>query len=151
MMTGYATIKRYGHERGLSCAFRQWRAASHCSLLHGYALAFEFRFVSSELDANNWVIDFGALKPLEEWLRGTFDHTTVVASDDPSLATFEELDAGELIDLRVIESTGCEKFAELAFDWATAFINKLTDGRVLVESVKVSEHGSNSAMCWGDN
>ena len=41
--TGGATVwrstKTYGHEEGLSCCFRQWRAThSHCRLLHGYAL-----------------------------------------------------------------------------------------------------------------
>jgi 6-pyruvoyltetrahydropterin/6-carboxytetrahydropterin synthase len=146
----YATIKRYGHERGLSCAFRQWRAESHCSLIHGYALAFEFRFVSSNLDSNNWVIDFGSLKPLEAWLRGMFDHTTVVAEDDPAKALYSEMQFQGLIDLRVVQSTGCESFAALAFDEGSRLARELTDGRVRLESVKVSEHNANSAICWGD-
>ena len=44
----YFSTKTYGHERGLSCAFRQPLALhSHCSLLHGYALSFSFKFVVS--------------------------------------------------------------------------------------------------------
>ena len=34
----YRSSKTYGHEIGLSAAFRQWRAQSHCRLIHGYAL-----------------------------------------------------------------------------------------------------------------
>ena len=150
-MAGFASIKTYGHERGFSCAFRQWRADSHCSLLHGYAFAFEFRFVSKTLDDRNWVMDFGALKPLEEWLRVMFDHTTIVAQDDPMYPLFCDMEDKGLIDLRVVQSTGCESFAALAFDEGSRLARELTGGRVLLESVTVSEHGSNSAMCWGDN
>ena len=59
----YST-KKYGHERGLSAAFRQWRAESHCRFMHGYSLEFGFVFGAHELDENNWVVDFGGLKGL---------------------------------------------------------------------------------------
>ena len=36
----YQVIKTYGNETGHSCAFRQWRAESHCNLIHGYGLGF---------------------------------------------------------------------------------------------------------------
>ena len=36
--------------RGLSAAFRQWKADSHCKYIHGYALEFEFEFGANELD-----------------------------------------------------------------------------------------------------
>ena len=74
--------KKYGHERGLSAAFRQWKADSHCKHIHGYSLEFEFKFGANELDERNWVVDFGGLKELEKWLRNHFDHKTLVASDD---------------------------------------------------------------------
>ena len=41
--------KTYSHATGHSCAFRQWRADSHCNLIHGYALQFELKF-GGELD-----------------------------------------------------------------------------------------------------
>lgn len=46
----YKSTKLYGHEIGLSAAFRQWRAESHCRFLHGYALAVRFEFEADELD-----------------------------------------------------------------------------------------------------
>ena len=87
----YFSSKKYGHERGLSAAFRQWKADSHCRYMHGYSLEFEFKFDANRLDENNWFVDFGALKELELWLRNHFDHKTLVASDDPKLQKFEEL------------------------------------------------------------
>ncbi len=35
-------------------AYRQWRADSHCNLIHGYALSFHFEFECDTLDARNW-------------------------------------------------------------------------------------------------
>ena len=66
---------------------------SHCKLLHGYALAFKFVFATRELDARNWCYDFGGLKPVRAWLHETFDHTTLVAEDDPERPAFEALRA----------------------------------------------------------
>ena len=78
--------KTYTHSTGHSCAFRQWRADSHCNLIHGYALQFELQFGSVALDDKNWVVDFGGLKELKEWLKHMFDHTYLVAEDDPELS-----------------------------------------------------------------
>ena len=34
-MSTYKVEKYFGHDRGYSCAFRQWGAKSDCRLLHG--------------------------------------------------------------------------------------------------------------------
>lgn len=141
----YRVTKCYGHERGLSCVFRQPKAGSHCRLLHGYALAFEFTFQAAVLDERNWVYDFGGLKPLEDWLKQMFDHTCVIAADDPSFSEFEHLHTIGLIDLRVVPRVGCESFAEMAFVKAAELVHSSTSHRVSVISCKVSEHGANSA------
>lgn len=137
--------KTYSHSTGHSCAFRQWRADSHCNLIHGYALQFELQFGSEELDERNWVVDFGGLKPLKEWLKFMFDHTYLLASDDPEFETFQMLADKGLIDLRVVGSTGCERFAEQVFDEAERIVSELTDGRCWVQRVTVREHEHNSA------
>src|SRR5215207_8018651 len=78
----YQVTKTYGHERGLSCCFRQPQAQSHCALMHGYAVAVSLTFEAHRLE-NHWVLDFGGLKPVEAWLKWLFDHTLLVACDDP--------------------------------------------------------------------
>jgi len=142
----YYSTKTYGHERGLSCCFRQWRADSHCNMMHGYALAFSFKFEASTLDHNNWVVDFGGLKWLKAWLENQFDHTTLVAQDDPEMETFRMLHDKKLIDMRVIPGVGCEKTAEYVFDHVASQIDSLYAGRVKLISVEVREHPGNSAI-----
>lgn len=143
----YRSTKTYDHSEGLSCCFRQWRAThSHCRLIHGYALAFRFVFATNELDHNNWCFDFGQMKPVKEWLKSTFDHTMVVAQDDPELPRFELLARDDLIDLRVLPAVGCEATAKYAFDHVSRFVHEQTNGRVWLESVEVKEHGGNSAV-----
>jgi len=138
--------KTYGHEEGLSCCFRQFQAASsHCRFLHGYALAFSFTFVASSLDDRGWCLDFGGLKELRAWLHQMFDHTLLVASDDPLLPLIRSLEAQGLAQLRVVEATGCEAFAALALAWAQDFATRESGGRVRVEQVRVSEHAGNAA------
>jgi 6-pyruvoyltetrahydropterin/6-carboxytetrahydropterin synthase len=144
--TTYRAIKRYGHNEGLSCAFRQWRAThSHCRLLHGYALAFSFVFAAHELDERMWCFDFGGLKPVRAWLHETFDHTTLIAADDPYLTVFEELDMRGLISLRVLPAVGCEAVARHVFDHVGRFVRESSNDRVWLESVEVGEHSGNAA------
>jgi 6-pyruvoyltetrahydropterin/6-carboxytetrahydropterin synthase len=149
----YVSKKRYGHEEGLSCAFRQHRAThSHCRFLHGYALAITLTFECDTLDARNWCMDFGGLKDIKAWLKDRFDHTTAIAADDPELLCFRRMAEYGLLQLRVFEGVGCEKFSEQIYhyvsDWL-AMTQPALDGvryRVRLRSVEVAEHGANSAV-----
>ena len=143
----HLSTKRYGHEAGFSCAFRQWKADSHCRLLHGYAMAFKFVFSAEELDVRNWVVDFGGLKPLKGILEDTFDHKTIVASDDPQIEWFRQGQKLGTLELVEVEAGGCEKFAELVYEVTEQWLKDAGYGaRVKLVSVEVSEHGSNSAI-----
>ena len=139
----YQVIKTYGNETGHSCAFRQWRADSHCNLIHGYALGFEITFEARKLDSRNWVIDFGDLGLLKKYLKDSFDHTTVIAKDDPMANHFINLNNEGLIDLRIMENVGCEAFAKEVFEFCRY---NYENERVNVKSVRVFEHGANSAV-----
>ena len=146
----YYSTKTYGHERGLSCAFRQPLAShSHCSLIHGYSLAFSFKFASDTLDDKNWVVDFGGLKALKDWLEENFDHSLAVAKDDPEMKTFLELEEKGLARVVVMNGVGCEKFAEHAFYFADKLVKDMTNGRCWAVSCEVKEHGANSAIFEG--
>src|ERR1700674_695653 len=98
----YQSTKCWGHERGLSCAFRQWRASSHCSKIHGYSLAIKLVFECDELDDRNWCVDFGNLGELKSNYEELFDHKTLVAEDDPELAWFKEAHTKGILDLVIV-------------------------------------------------
>lgn len=142
----WRSSKTYGHEEGLSCCFRQWRAShSHCRLLHGYALSFRLVFASTELDERNWCFDFGGLKPIKIWLHEMFDHTLLVAADDPGLAEFRRMAELGFAELRVLPAVGCEAVACHVFEYVSRFVDEETSGRAWLEEVEVREHTGNSA------
>jgi len=143
----HRSTKHYGHECGFSCAFRQWRAQSHCRLLHGYALAFTFVFEAAELDHRFWVVDFGGLKDIKQMLQDNFDHKTIVAEDDPEIEWFREGNKRGILELVEFPAAGCEKFAELVYAVTEQWLRDAGYGdRVRLVSCEVREHGANSAL-----
>jgi len=140
---------------GYSTVFRQWRAeGTHCSFLHGYGISFKIVF-EGELDERNWVWDFGGMKrakntidgmPPKVWMDYMFDHTYIIAEDDPFLPLAIEMDKTEIAQVRVIPATGAEQFAKFIYDKVSEFIKIETDNRVRVVSVEFKEHTKNSAI-----
>ena len=148
-MGRFKSTKTYDHNVGLSCAFRQWRAESHCAMLHGYALSFKFTFAAEELDEKSWVVGYGDLKEVKTWLEYMFDHTTCVAADDPELETFHLLHDKKMIDLRVLPGgVGCERTAEFVGIYVDEWVRLQTNTRCWLESVEVREHSANSAIYY---
>ena len=144
----HLSTKTYGNERGLSCCSRQWAAESDCNLLHGYSFGFRFVFAAEQLDKRGWVLDFGkgGFGKIRDWLHEMFDHTLLVAEDDPERAALEALGARGIARVRVVPGTSCERMAEMTFEKADSIVREATKGRCWVESVECSEHGSNSAI-----
>ena len=137
----YRVTKNYGHNRGFSCAFRQWSADSHCKNLHGYSLGFKIVLESPALDINNWVYDFGNFEFLDKWLSENFDHTLLIAKDDPEFELLMSLN-NITAKVKVLDKISCEYFAEMTFKFIQQSLAKLD---VEVGAVEVSEHDSNSA------
>lgn len=149
-MATYLSTKTYGHNIGISAAFRQWRAESHCHFLHGYAFEIRMEFEADDLDHNNWVVDFGSLKPIKKWIEDTFDHKTLVAQDDPEIDTFKKLHDQGIIDIMVVPSTGCEAFARLIYDGVDNWLYDVGyKPRVKLRMIEVREHGGNSGIYEG--
>lgn len=149
MTKRYISTKEY-KELG-PVAYRQWRADSHCNQLHGYALSFYFEFESDELDARNWVVDYGSLRPLKDLLEDWFDHTLLVAQDDPDREQLLELGAKGLAKITEVEATGCEALADFLYRYINTFFLKDYGygDRVWCSKVQVRETGANMAMRCG--
>ena len=140
---------------GFSCVFRQWKAeGTHCKYLHGYGVSFKVWF-KGELDDRNWVWDFGGMKRAttkiddmnpKEWMDYMFDHTFIVAEDDPYIESFKKMDEVGVAQVRVVPATGAEQFAKFVFEKLNKFVREETRGRVKVVKVEFMEHGKNSAI-----
>jgi 6-pyruvoyltetrahydropterin/6-carboxytetrahydropterin synthase len=145
---------------GFSTVFRQWKAeTTHCKYLHGYGVSFKVWF-EGELDERNWVWDFGGMKRAngkidgkspKEWMDYMFDHTVIVAEDDPGINGFKTMNELGVIQLRIIPATGAEKFAEYIYNKLNTFVQEETDGRVRVTRVEFMEHNKNSAIYEGED
>ena len=143
---------------GFSTVFRQWKAENtHCKFLHGYAVSFRVWF-EGDLDERNWVWDFGGMKRAKgtidgmnpkAWMDYMFDHTTIVAEDDPGIGGFKTMDQLGIIQLRILPATGAERFAEFIFNKLDTFIQEETNGRVKVVRVEFMEHNKNTAIYEG--
>ena len=143
----YYSTKTYDHNLGLSAVFRQPKADhSHCHLLHGYSLKFKFKFASTKLDDKNWVVDFGGLKELKEWLQDNFDHKVIVDSNDPEIDTLYKLEQKGLAEIRVFDGVGAEMFAYHAWKFADNLVRDMSMNRCWCIEAECAEHGANSAM-----
>ena len=139
---------------GFSTVFRQWKAeTTHCRFVHGYGISFKVYF-EGDLDERNWVWDFGGMKRAKtqidgkspkEWMDYMFDHTLIVAEDDPFIKAFQQMEEAGVAQVRIIPATGAEKFAEYIYNKLNKFVDTETEGRVRVTKVKFMEHGKNAA------
>jgi len=165
----YVSTKNYGPEEGFAVAYRQWRADRKsgkgpnevysyneipgCSAIHGYAMSFYFEFECETLDARNWVVDFGSLKPLKEFLKANFDHTMLVAKDDPFHDKYVELRELGLCKLVEVSNTGCEALSKYLYDYTNEIFlpDHYSDNArdIHCRMVRVQETPSNSGWYEG--
>lgn len=140
---------------GFSTCFRQWKAIeTHCKFLHGYGVSFKVTY-EGELDEKNWVFDHGGMKRAKgkidgmnpkEWMDYMFDHTTILAEDDPELSIFKMMHDKGILQLRILPAVGTERFAEYLFTKLNTFVKEETNNRVRVVQVEFFEHNKNSSI-----
>jgi 6-pyruvoyltetrahydropterin/6-carboxytetrahydropterin synthase len=140
---------------GYSTVFRQWKAKdTHCSFLHGYGISFKLWF-QGDLDYRNWVWDFGGMKRAKgkiggrtpkDWFDYMFDHTMIVANDDPFKDSFLKMGEVGVAQVRVVDFVGAERFAEFIYNKVNPFVESETEGRVKIIKVEFSEHSKNLAI-----
>jgi 6-pyruvoyltetrahydropterin/6-carboxytetrahydropterin synthase len=145
----YISTKTY--HQAFPVAYRQWRADSHCNDIHGYALSIHLEFECDTLNVRNWCVDFGSLKPLKVLLEHWFDHTLLVAVDDPQRNELLRLGELKLAKITEVEKTGCEGIADFLYEYInTIFLKDYGDAeRVWCCKVEVRETQSNMAMRVG--
>lgn len=144
----------------LPFAHRQPNHDGHCSLIHGHNWGFTFEFEATELDECGFVIDFGKLKWLKEWIEERFDHTLVLNGDDPWLdyLEFHLVDAtdtigddqgtgrhADLANIFTLPDCSSEGIGQWLMEEVTALIQVQTKGRVWVRQIIVTEDSKNVA------
>jgi len=122
----------------LPCCRRSWANQGKRFFLHGYERTFEVEFACAETESDT-VVDSSTVRMIRTALRYQFDHTTLIAVDDPQRDLFDLLAARGVIDLRIMDNTGMEGSAAWVFDTAEQIVGLATAGRVWVSRVKARE------------
>ncbi len=143
MSERYTSTKTY---RNLPCAHRQWKHDGHCAYIHGYSREYTFNFDAESMDQHGWVVGFGDLKELGEYLVEMYDHTMLIAEDDPELPVFKELHEKGLCDLRIVPDTSLEGSAKTALEKANQLLSRITEDRARCFQVEARENDKNSAI-----
>jgi 6-pyruvoyl-tetrahydropterin synthase len=122
----------------LPCCHRSWANQGKRFFLHGCERSFEVEFACAETESDT-VVDSTAVRVIRAALRYQFDHTTLIAADDPQRELFKLLAERGVIDLRIMDNTGMEGSAAWVFDTAERIAGLATAGRVWVSRIKARE------------
>ena len=134
----------------ISVGHRQWRDDGHCAWVHGYGRYIQFTF-EGDLDDRQWVMDFGDLKDIKQWLEEQWDHRVMIASDDPQLDKLKEMHDLNIMNINVMDvekgwGPGIEASCKFVYDHVQPIITEKTNGRVKIAKVEIWEHERNSAV-----
>ena len=131
--------------RDIPLSHRQPFHSGRCSRLHGHSWAITLTFEAKELDDNGFVIDFGDLHFLREWIDENLDHATALKENDPMRTECEVLEAKGLLKILWVDSASCEGIARFLFRAFQPMVEQKTHGRVSIQSLHLEEDSKNSA------
>lgn len=125
-------------------AHRQHRHAGRCSKIHGHNWSVTVTFACRELDEHGFVVDFGGLRYLKDWLDEHLDHACVLAADDPLKDTLVAA-APDAWRVYEIDCPSCEGVARHLFEVFDGLVKRHEGGRVWVKRVHLEEDRRNAA------
>ena len=141
----FKSTKRFGP---ITTGHRQWRDDGHCSYIHGYGRHVRLTFEASTLDKCGWVMDFGDLKDIKNWIEDEWDHRVLIAADDPLIPQLKELEEVGGINLNILPEgylPGIEESCRYLYDKLSPIIQRKTNNRVHITRVEIWETEKNQA------
>lgn len=126
----------------------------HCAAVHGYDRAVEITF-SGQIDENGWIVPFGGLKKVKEFIEYYQDHVTCLPANDPRLDRIiiggHASVGGVLGTLRVLPyGVSMEQTSLFLWEWLSPAITHMTQGRCYISKLQVFEHERNSGFITVD-
>lgn len=130
-------------------AHRQHLHDGHCSFIHGHNWSITLTFSCHEPDANGFVVDFGDLKYLKQWLQEHFDHACLINESD---VEGQRLIAQhpKLFKAYLIPNASCEGVAQHLYTIFNPMVIAHTDSRAWITQVEVEEDRKNAAVYQPD-
>jgi 6-pyruvoyltetrahydropterin/6-carboxytetrahydropterin synthase len=131
--------------RDIPLSHRQPKHTGRCSRIHGHSWSITLTFASKELDENGFVVDFGELHYLGDWIDENLDHATVVCKSDPRIEEIRALAQSGLLKITEVEHASCEGIAEHLFNIFNRLVRQKTQNRAWIQKILLEEDSRNSA------
>jgi 6-pyruvoyltetrahydropterin/6-carboxytetrahydropterin synthase len=125
-------------------AHRQHTHDGHCSFVHGHNWGIEIVFGCRELDSNGFVMDFGKLRCLRDWIDENLDHAILLNRLDPERENILN-SCVSAFKSYLIDNCSSEGLASHLYDVFSDLISKETLNRVFIVEITVFEDSKNSA------
>ena len=124
---------------------RQPLHSGRCSRLHGHSWSIKLTFASKKLDNNGFIVDFGKLNYISDWIDKNLDHGTIVCQSDPRIDELRSLAKSGLLKIIEIKSASCEGIAEFLFHTFDQLVRKNTEDRAWLVKIHLMEDSKNSS------
>ena len=131
--------------KDIPLSHRQPKHSGRCSRIHGHSWEVTLTFVSSELDENGFVVDFGKLDYLSDWIDNHLDHGCVICKSDPKIDHLRNLAELGLLKILEIQKASCEGIAEFLFSRFDQLVRDNTNNRAWIKKIHLKEDSKNSA------
>jgi len=130
----------------LPFAHRQHRHPGHCSLIHGHNWTLKITFACDVFDSNGFVVDFGNLKYIKDWLAKHLDHACVLAADDPLKDQIVNA-APQVYRLYEVQNASCEGISLHLWEVFSELLYRKEGNRVWIAQLDLFEDARN-ATCF---
>jgi 6-pyruvoyltetrahydropterin/6-carboxytetrahydropterin synthase len=127
-------------------AHRQHRHQGHCARIHGHNWTLKLTFACVEYDSNGFVVDFGNLKYIKQWIADHLDHACVLAADDPLLDRIVN-SVPEVYKLYEVTNASCEGLSVHLWDIFSHLVYMHEGRRVWIAQLDLAEDTHN-ATCF---
>ena len=132
----------------LPCAHAQWfdkepdGSVGMCSGSHGYDRSVILTF-SGNIDEMGWIVPFGELRAVKQFMEYYFDHTALFPANDPRLNQIKKIASQTyppLFNYRILPyGVSMEMSSLFIWEQVNPYIVEQTQGRCYVERVESIE------------
>lgn len=150
------STKKYLHLPTAHCQYfdtKEDGSPGDCASLHGYDRSVELTF-SGEVDKQGWLVPFGGLKEVKDFIEYYLDHTSLFPANDPRIATIPAsmvAPGGVLGTMRILPyGVSMEMTSLFLWEHINPYIDHITHGRCYLSKVQCFEHERNTAYITVD-
>lgn len=130
--------------RNIPFAHRLPHHDGRCRFVHGHNWNITLTFAGGRTPPNEFIIDFGKMDSIKEWIDKNLDHALLIERDDPAFELFTARD-GDLWKLTVVPCGSTEMLAEHLCEVFQLIVHEETSGRVRIVKCVLEESPNNSA------